>query len=404
MVRQHKLALSAVLAAAAAAISGIACVSPTVVRVIDGREVEGRFISEYAYTLYAIGADAEAHNDLATALQAFEAAAEEDTESPQLWARIGALRCRTGAPPEGADEAFGRARDIDPDFEPLAREEAQCALLRGQKDKALGLARRAFELDPDSEEPVLLYATMLANAGRVDEAVRLAQELTIRRPSSMTALRELRRFTVLTPNQAATADAARRIAELNKAGRGTEVQADITLGAGAARQEGGDAAALVAVDAALANGNLKEARKLGRRARIGPAEIAVRAAANAQISLAREQAELVLGADPSDTSARIALAVAADLAKDAALLERALSNIPEAGPLSPPSPLARLLFAEILYRRVGPGEARTWLGLSDAPLENQEPFVLGLRPNAEPLLKAVGNRVMQSLRPAALNK
>jgi tetratricopeptide (TPR) repeat protein len=393
----RRLSVTAVLAAAA-----LGCASPTVVRVIDGREVEGRFISEYAYTLYAIGADAEAHKDLATALQAFEAAAQEDAESPQIWSRIGAIRCRGSGPPEEADEAFEEARDLDPDFEPLEREQARCALHRGQKEKALEHAKRAFELDPDSEEPVLLYATLLATVGRFDEAVRLVQELTIRRPSSMTALRELRNFTVFTKNQSATADASRRIAELNKGGRGTEVQADITLGAGAARPEGGDAAALEAVDAALAEGDLKLARKLGRRAHISPAEIAVRAAANAHIPLAREQAELVLGADPSDTSARIALAVAADLARDTEVLKRALAELPPggAGSLAPPSPLARLLFAELLYRRIGPDAARMWLGLEDAPLENQEPFREGLKLYAptEPLLHAVLRRLVGSLK------
>lgn len=380
---------------AAAAIAAIGCGSPTVVRVIDGREVEGRYVSEYAYTLYAIGADAEAKNDLGMALQAFEAAAEEDPESPQIWARIGSIRCRSKVPPGAADEAFERARELDPDYEPLAREEARCALFRGQNARALELAKRAFELDPDSEEPVLLYASVLANAGRRDEARRLAEELSIRRPSSMTALRELRNFTVLTKDHAATADASKRLAELGKAGRGTEVQADITLGTGAARPEGGEAAALVEVDAALAAGDLKAARKLSRRARLASAEIAVRAAANARVAAAREQAELVLGADPGDTSARVALAVAADLGKDAALLGRALEGIPER--ISPPSPLARLLFAEVLVRRVSAEAAGLWLGVSGGALEDQEPFREALKSGSDPLLQAVARRVIASL-------
>jgi hypothetical protein len=65
MVRRRRLSVAAALAGLLGAALG--CASPTVVRVMDGREVEGRFISEYAYTLYAIGADAEAHKDLAMA-------------------------------------------------------------------------------------------------------------------------------------------------------------------------------------------------------------------------------------------------------------------------------------------------------------------------------------------------
>jgi tetratricopeptide (TPR) repeat protein len=370
--------------------------------VIDGREVEGRYISEYAYTLYAIGADAEAHKDLAMALQAFEAAAQEDAESPQIWTRIGAIRCRT-AQAQGADEAFETARDLDPDFEPLAREQATCALAQGQKNKALELAKRAFELDPDSEEPVLLYARILAIVGRSTEALRLLQELSLRRPSSMTALRELRSLALGMKDQAAAEQASKRLAALRRGGRGTEVQADITLGAGAGPSEGGPFAALEAVDAALRDGDLKSARKLARRTELVPADIAVRAAALGKARLAREQAELVLGAEPTEVSARIALAVAADLAQDTALLERTLAALPpaSAGALSPPSLLARMLFAELLFRRVGDQAARLWLGLADGPVQNQDPFKERTQVNSftEPLLFTVLWRVLLTLSP-----
>ena len=41
---------AAILAGAATALAG--CVEPGVVRLVDGREVEGRFVSERAYALY----------------------------------------------------------------------------------------------------------------------------------------------------------------------------------------------------------------------------------------------------------------------------------------------------------------------------------------------------------------
>jgi tetratricopeptide (TPR) repeat protein len=385
------------LIAALIAAAPLGCAAQTVVRVIDGREIEGPFISEYAYTLYAIGADAEAHGDLATALQAYEAAAEEDPDSPQTWTRIGAIRCRLDPDDPGA--AFERARALDPDFEPLEREQAQCAIERGEMAKAVEHARRSFELDPDNEAPVLLYASVLARVGRSKEAVLLLQELTIRRPWSMRALWELRSYTIMTKDQAATADASRRLAQLRNPGRATDVQADITLGAGAARLEGGEAALLEALDAALAEGNLKLARKLGRQVRLVPAEIAVRAAALGKSVLAREQAELVLGADPSDNGARIALVVAADLARDTALLGRSLAELPPVSAGSQPSLLARLLFAEVLYRKVGADAARAWLGLPDGPVHDQEPFRGHLKANgaADPLLSVVLRRVAESL-------
>lgn len=145
------------------------------VRVIDGREVEGRFISEYAYTLYAIAIDAEAHGDLETAREAFEAAAIEDEDSPEIWTGVGAVRCRLslqGGSAGSSEEAFARARELDPEYEPLHHEQASCALAKGRLAEALGHAARAVELDPDRDETTLLYAAILEAMGRTDEARR----------------------------------------------------------------------------------------------------------------------------------------------------------------------------------------------------------------------------------------
>lgn len=391
------------VAAALALVSlgvGLGCSAPTVVRVMDGREVEGRFISEYAYTLYAIGADAEAHGDLPTALQAFEAAAQEDAESPQIWTRIGAIRCRLPEHSARAEEAFAEAQELDADFEPLVRERAGCAIRERRANAALELANRAFELDPDIEETALLRVHVLEILGRREEARRALDELVIRRPSSMLALRSLRDFAVRTRDAFAAEQASRKLAELDKTGRGTEVRTDFTLGSGAGSPPGGAGGALDALDAAIAGGDLPLARKLGRRADVVPAEIAVRAAALGRATLAREQAELVLGADPADTSARIALAIAADLAGDQAFLGRVLAELPSpgAGSLARPSPLARLLFAELLYRRTGGEAARAWLGLSDAAPHAQEPFKDTAKPDAsDALLARVSRRVLERL-------
>ena len=71
---------------------------------------------------------------------------------------------------------------------------------------------------------------------------------------------------------------------------------------------------------------------------------------------------VITAADPADLSARIALAVAADLARDPAALGAAMDAIPTPpAALTPPSPLAGLLFAELLFRRVDEGAARAWL-------------------------------------------
>src|SRR6185503_17134008 len=99
-------------------------------------------------------------------------------------------------------------------------------------------------------------------------------------------------------------------------------------------------------------------------ARVTASELAARAAALGRGEIARSQAELVLGADPADGTARVALAVCADLAGDDPALARAMAELPPArdARLVAVSPLARLLLAELLSRRVGGEAAQAWLG------------------------------------------
>ena len=70
------------LVAAVAPIALGGCAEPAVVRLVDGRPVRGRYISEAAYALFARGAEAEMAGDLGAARRLFELAAAEDPESP----------------------------------------------------------------------------------------------------------------------------------------------------------------------------------------------------------------------------------------------------------------------------------------------------------------------------------
>ena len=69
--------------ASACALSG--CGGPAVVRVVDGRAEEGRFISQGAYAYYGRAATAEAAGDLASATRWLEAASALDPEGPEGW-------------------------------------------------------------------------------------------------------------------------------------------------------------------------------------------------------------------------------------------------------------------------------------------------------------------------------
>ncbi len=366
---------------AAAALAG--CGERGVVRVIDGRAELGRFVSETAYAYFARGAEAEASGQLDSAARAYEAAAGEDGGSPEVWARLGAVYCReapvatggalssraplagalsqraplagalssraplAGALPPGAAAAFDRALEADPAFGPTYRERARCLVRHGAAPAAVADADRALALDPDDLDSALVRAEALERAGRGDDARRALRAVLARRPHAVepwSALLELARRAGDAPlareaaGQVATLAALRSLPELPP---------------------------LAGVDAALRAGDLAEAQRRALRARLPGAEVALRAAALGLAAPAQEQAALILGADPSDTSARIALAAAADLRGDVPALGDAMRAIPRRS--TRPSPLGRLLFAEVLGRRVDVAAARAWLGPEPTP-------------------------------------
>lgn len=345
-----RLRLAFAFALAGLALAG--CAEPEVVRLVDGRPQAGRYISDYAYALYARGAEAEARGDAVNAVRAFQAAALQDPESPEIWTRLGALRCATrapGEPPPEALEDFARAEAADGSFAPLHRERARCLLQHGRVPGALAASARAGALDPSDLETFVVRAQALQRAGEHDDARRTLRALTVTHPGAAAPWVALLELAAQTGDAALAHDAARRAGE---------------LGVLPPRAVEAAEPALAAIDAALRAGRLDEARRLAERARLGQAELAVRAAALGRVALAREQAALVLGADPADASARIALAAAAELAGDTVALDGALRAIPRRH--TAPSPLARLLFAELLGRRSGVVAANAWLGPTGA--------------------------------------
>ena len=366
------LSLRAPLAAALAGLTLLGCAESSVVRGFHGREVKGRFISAWAYALYARASDGEARGELEDALVAYNAAAVEDAGSAEIWTRIGAVRCqlkgRRGAP----EEAFDLAETYDVDYEPLWRERAKCALAEGRFAAAFTSAEHAVALNPESVETSALHAVALEKLSRTDEARRELVALTIRHPTSTEAWSALADHATRTGAPAIAEHAARRVRDL--APRRADRAAPHPLALGQ----------LAEIDAALTQGDLAEARRRAKSAHVLAADVAVRAAALGQPRIAREQAALVLGADPTDSNARIALAVAADLLCDASGLDQALGGVPDVLPVAP-SGLARVIFAELLDRRVGEEAARAWLG--PAPLTGAD----------DPLLQRVSERLRAQL-------
>lgn len=366
--------------ACALALAG--CSEGSVVRVVEGRPQAGRFISTAAYAYYGHAANAEAAGDLAAAKRWLDAAATLDPDGPEVWTRLGALRCRTApanAPaPVEAIADFDRAAEADEAFAPMHRERARCLLAHGHVTPALAAAERAAALDPDDVATTILRAQALERAGKAEDAHLALRALVVRRPRSVEVWLALLDLAKRTGNAAVASEAALRASELSPAA------------AARLRAEHVTAPALAAVDDALRARDLEGAQRLAHQARLPWGELALRAVALGRPALAREQAELVLAADPASTSARIALAAAADLAGNPAAAAEALRRIPKRVAL--PSPLARLVLAEVLARRAGPDAAIAWLGpaWADTPAAD-----------ADPVLAATAARVRARLSPAS---
>ncbi len=399
----------AVMVAAAVALAG--CTTPTVIRVIDGREQPGRFVSARAYALYARGADAEARGDRASARLDYLDAAGEDDGNVEIWTRVGAVSCALGRGTD-AQDAFRRAAERSDDYGPLFRERATCALAGGalaqaEAKAAFEDATRALALDPSSEDAALLYARAAEAAGDSARAERALRELVASSPGRVAGWQALRELAARHHDAAA---AARATAALDALGAGAPLWAGGGPGARVSRPaasdaaapdpgagpaasgaanggaaSGGDPIAAGDVDAALSRGALDEARSAAKRSRLPPAELAVRAAALGRAKIAKTQAELVHLADPSSASATIALAVACDLLGDDGGLVRALADVSSG--TTPPSLLARLLFAELIARRTDLAAARAWLGPTSPPAGG-----------SDALLGAVAARVAARLR------
>jgi tetratricopeptide (TPR) repeat protein len=179
--------LSAALAVAWLSLCLAGCAESGVVRVFDGREVLGPYISETAYSAYAEAAERTARGEVQGAIRALQRAAQEDPRSPQIWTALGAARLpargggaraapRRGRLPAGRGDrprlraALARARALPP---PTASRMPTCA--RGPREAARELAAleasaKAVALDPDDVEAVAVRATLLLRARRGDEA------------------------------------------------------------------------------------------------------------------------------------------------------------------------------------------------------------------------------------------
>ena len=350
-MNRHRPAMRAILALTLSLGLG-ACADPQVVRVYNGNPVTGRFIRYEAYAAYGRGLEAERDGYFRVAARWFEEATQYDPESVEIWTRLGAAYCNPGwRRLNDAYVAFTHAEQLDATYEPLFRERARCARSASREQDALEFAKHAVQLDPDQDEAVVLYADLLQKAGKTDEAAKLLDSHLLRHSNSVGGwqarydlAKQLKQPFEMKRSAEALVKLAPRLAD--------KLVADVpTL------------APLAQVDEAVRQGNLDAARKAARRAHIPPAELAVRAVALGAPKLALEQAEHVLGADPSSGAARVAMASASDALADAQHITAALEVHPDER-LTQLSPLARLVYADLLARRADREAARVFAGSS----------------------------------------
>lgn len=166
-------ALSACLALATCVGCAEGSGGPT--RVVNGEPYEGRFILPEAYAAYFMGSEREARGDYRGALLAYRTAHAEDPESPEVWARIGAIECQLSPAargPSASAQAFARGLRLDSSYFSLYFERARCAERAGSFSAALPDATAAVAYRPIDEPANLLVARLLEALGRKPEARR----------------------------------------------------------------------------------------------------------------------------------------------------------------------------------------------------------------------------------------
>jgi tetratricopeptide (TPR) repeat protein len=299
-----------------ATVAGCAAAPHSVVRVTGTRETSGRFIPPEAYAAFALGVVYEARGDLGRAKAAFTRALDEDPESPEIRTRIASIDCRTGKQDVAA--VFAPIFESEATYARAHLEAARCHLERSETKAALKEALLAAALEPGDPNATDVVASIFERRGATDSADHWRRARSLYGSPS--------------------------IARAERAARAEPTRAS--------------------VETALSNGDLQRARRLAVSANIPSGELAAIAAARGKPDLAREQAAMVLGADPENGDAWIARVAAAELDRDDEALRAAVRDAPTT--LESMSPTGTRLMGALLARVVGDRAASAWLAAAAA--------------------------------------
>jgi hypothetical protein len=297
-------------------------------RAYGGNVVHGRYVEPEAYAAFLRGAMAQASGDTREALAAYGDAARLDPDSPEIWTRIAEVRCRADPRDATAEGELAHALEIEPTYARAWAVRAKCATARGDEAAARVAAERASALDPSADAANVALAR--SPVGGTD-----AQAVTRQRLVALTATasdplvawealaswaeahgdvplwsRALRETAALAPGKRqAVAAAAEELA-----GIGALADARAVAAAAVEADErpfdatSHELAARLAIDEAIARGDLGAVRRRSTRARVPIDEAAGRAWLAGSLAMARSLATAAAEGDPTARGARLVLA------------------------------------------------------------------------------------------------
>ena len=327
--------------AVACMLLGCSCARARLVeRVYDGHVIDGRPIESSAYAAFLRGAIAEASGNPRAALSGYREAAQKDPSGPEIWARLGAIRCVLNPRDGTADDAFARALAIDGRYAGTWAARARCALARKDERGMLDAARRAAELDPSRASSLLARAGGEVRDAATRDAL-VAMTVTAKDHvaawDALGAWAESRGDVVLWATALETVvkiaptrrDAVAHAAE-ELAGAGEIAVARSIAGAAADAGDGPlsderhPLAVRLAVDETLARGDASAVETRATRVHVDLEEVAARALLAGRRALAHELASMVMRADPDAMGARLVVAACevGDVARTASEVRR----------------------------------------------------------------------------------
>jgi hypothetical protein len=351
------------------------CAHPWVVqRAYGGSVVEGRYVAPEAYAAFLRGAIAEAEERPVEAFRAYQDAAERDRGSPEPWTRMAEVRCSTGAAADAVagERAVQHALALDPDYAPAWAARSACAAARGDGRAARAAAARAAQLDPRGDGANILLARSGDGAAAPADARAILVALTVTATDPVAAWNALATWAeahgdvalwaralvdlvrVAPERRVAIARSAEALAGAGSLGEARAVAA-AAIEAGESPWPSGLAlAARLAVDEAIARGDVMGVRRRATRGRLPLDEAGGRALLGGERALARDLVAANAAADPGAFGARLVLAVA-----DGGDLLGAAASVQPGD--TPASPAALIAFGAALLHGTPPDDARAAL-------------------------------------------